>query len=106
MTTQNITSVLKETRVFAPSEEFVKSAQVSAAEHARLTEWANRDPEGFWGHHAESLHWFRIWHSVFDGSNPPFFKWFVGGSINASYNCLDRHLTSATRNKAAIIWEG
>ena len=102
----NITSVLKETRRFDPPAAFAAAARVSEAERSRLSEWAERDPDGFWAAHAESLHWFKKWDTVFDGSNPPFFKWFVGGTTNVSYNCLDRHLAGPHRNKAAIIWEG
>ena len=65
-----------------------------------------RIPEAFWGELAEKeLHWFEKWSQTLDWK-PPFAKWFVGGKINASYNCLDRHLTTARKNKAAIIWEG
>ena len=106
MTTPNITSVLKETRVFPVPEAFAQKTLVSADEHRRLTEWAESDPDGFWGRHAESLHWFYKWDKVLDDSNPPFFKWFTGGLTNASYNCLDRHLQGPHKNKAAIIWEG
>jgi acetyl-CoA synthetase len=106
MTSPNITSVLKETRVFLPAAEFTASAHVNAAEHSRLTEWATRDLDGFWAAQAETLHWFKKWNRVFDGTTPPFFKWFVGGTTNVSFNCLDRHLATATKNKAAIIWEG
>jgi acetyl-CoA synthetase len=102
---KNITSVLKETRQFAPAAAFVAQAHVNAAERDRLAEWAARDPDGFWGEQAKSLHWFKPWTQVLDWSNAPHAKWFVGATTNASYNCLDRHL--ATRgNKAAIIWEG
>ena len=102
---KNITSVLKETRQFPPSAEFVAQANVSAAERDRLAEWAARDPDGFWAEQAKSLHWFKPWDKVLDWSNSPHAKWFVGGKINASDNCLDRHL--ATRgNKAALVWEG
>src|SRR5262245_54697923 len=102
---KNITSVLKETRLFPPSEAYTKSAHISAAEHARLSEWAKRDPDGFLAKQARSLHWFKTWDKVLDWSNAPHAKWFVGGQINASYNCLDRHL-AARGNKAAIVWEG
>ncbi|MCU0703810.1 MAG: acetate--CoA ligase [Fimbriiglobus sp.] len=102
----NITSVLKESRLFPVPAGFAEKAHVDAAEHARLTEWADRDPHGFWASHAESLHWFKKWDTVLDDSNPPFFKWFTGGITNASYNCLDRHLHGPNKNKAAIIWEG
>jgi len=102
---QNITSVLKETRIFHPSAEFVSRANVDRAERERLTEWARRDPDGFWAEQARSLHWLRPWTQVLDWSDAPHARWFVGGQLNASDNCLDRHL--ATRgNKAAIIFEG
>jgi len=65
-----------------------------------------QDPEGFWGDVASSeLHWFEKWTKVLEW-NPPFAKWFVGGKINVSYNCLDRHLSTPRKNKAAILWEG
>src|SRR6185436_16683296 len=65
-----------------------------------------QDPEGFWGDIASrELHWFEKWSKVLEW-NPPFAKWFVGGKINASYNCLDRHLTTHRKNKVAILWEG
>jgi acetyl-CoA synthetase len=67
---------------------------------------AEADPEGYWAEHAQrELHWFKPWDKVLDWQLP-FAKWFVGGKINASYNCLDRHLTTWRRNKAALIWEG
>ena len=71
-----------------------------------LYDRAFKDPEAFWADIASSeLHWFERWTKVLDW-NPPFAKWFVGGKINVSYNCLDRHLTTARKNKAAILWEG
>ncbi len=102
----NITSVLKESRVFPPSTAFTSHAHINEAERHRLCEWATTDFEGFWAAQAESLHWFYKWDKVLDWSNAPHAKWFTGGLINASYNCLDRHLLTARKNKAAIIWEG
>jgi acetyl-CoA synthetase len=102
----NITSVLKEKRIFPPPEEFAKQAHVkSLAEYEALYRKAEQDPEGFWQEQAESLHWFRKWDNVLSW-NEPHAKWFVGGQINAAYNCLDRHLAGPRKNKAAIIWEG
>ncbi|MBX9681823.1 MAG: acetate--CoA ligase [Gemmataceae bacterium] len=102
----NITSVLKESRQFPPSAEFSAKAHVkSPAEYETLFERAEADPEKFWAEQAESLDWFKKWNSVLSGSEP-FWKWFDGGKINASYNCIDRHLTGPRKNKAAIIWEG
>jgi acetyl-CoA synthetase len=104
--TSNITSVLKENRLFPPPPEFVKQANLSPAEYERLTTWAEKDPDGFWAEQAKSLQWFKPFTKVLDWSNAPFAKWFVGGTTNVSFNCLDRHLTSWRKNKAAIIWEG
>src|SRR5438477_6019710 len=102
----NITSVLKETRTFAPSAAFVAQANVKgAAEYDKLWKRAADDPAGFWAEQAESLHWFKKWDKVLEWK-APFSKWFVGGKINACYNCVDRHLDGPRRNKAAIIWEG
>jgi acetyl-CoA synthetase len=109
MTTQaasTITSVLKETRLFPPPPEFSAQARVSSlADYERLAQRADTDPEGFWGEQAQSLHWFRPWKQVLVW-NEPHAQWFAGGKINASYNCLDRHLAGPRKNKAAIIWEG
>ncbi len=101
-----IQSVLNEVRLFPPSEAFVASAHVRGMEeYERLYREAERDPESFWARCADHLHWFRRWDRVLDWQ-PPHAKWFVGGTTNISYNCLDRHLTSWRGNKAAIIWEG
>ncbi len=98
-----IEALLEEQRVFASPEGFAANAHVNDdAVFAR----AAADPEAFWASVAEELHWFRKWDQVLDDSDPPFFKWFVGGKLNITYNCLDRHLDSWRRNKAAIIWEG
>ncbi len=102
----HITSVLKETRSFPPSAEFSKLAHIkSAAEYEALCKRASDDPDGFWAEQAESLTWFTRWTKVLNWREPHA-EWFVGGKINASYNCLDRHLLGPRRNKAAIIWEG
>jgi len=104
----NITSALHESRLFPPGVEFAASAHIkSPSEAAALREKAAADPVGFWGEQANAfLTWDEPWHTAFDGSNAPFFQWFLGGKLNASANCLDRHLTSWRRNKVAIIWEG
>ncbi len=104
----NITSMLHETRLFLPSAEFAADAHIKSPEEAEeLRRAAAADPTGFWEAQADAfLTWDERWHTAFDGSNPPFFKWFLGGKLNASFNCLDRHLHSWRRNKAAIIWEG
>jgi acetyl-CoA synthetase len=92
---------------YPPGSDFVKKAHVQGLEaYTKLYEQAAADPEAFWGQLAEKeLHWFEKWSQTLDWK-VPFAKWFVGGKINASYNCLDRHLTTPRKNKAAIIWEG
>jgi acetyl-CoA synthetase len=102
----HITSVLKETRTFPPPAEFAANAHVgSVAAYEQLWKRADADPEGFWAEQAESLAWFKRWDRVLVW-NEPQARWFEGGRINASVNCLDRHLAGPRRNKAAIVWEG
>jgi acetyl-CoA synthetase len=102
----HITSVLKETRLFPPPADFAARAQVgSLADYERLRQRAEDDPEGFWGEQAESLRWDRRWDRVLVW-NEPHARWFDGGRLNVSANCLDRHLAGPRRNKAAILWEG
>ncbi|HZU35761.1 MAG TPA: acetate--CoA ligase [Gemmataceae bacterium] len=102
----NITSVLKETRVFPPSAEFAAHARIkSMAEYERLWNDAKKDPEKFWAEQARRLDWVQPWNKVLVW-NEPHAQWFVGGKLNACFNCVDRHLTSGRQNKAAIIWEG
>lgn len=106
MADADITSILKEKRIFPPSLEFIEKAYIkSMEEYEKLYREADEDPEGFWGRIAEDLHWFKKWDKVLEW-NPPFAKWYAGGEINVSYNCLDRHLSTWRKNKAAIIWEG
>jgi acetyl-CoA synthetase len=102
----NITSVLQETRTFPPPPAFSAQAHVKTlAEYERLWQRAKDDPEGFWAEQAEGLAWVRKWDKVLVWEEPHA-QWFVGGRLNVSANCLDRHLTGPRRNKAAIIWEG
>src|SRR5215469_11222154 len=105
--TTSITSVLHENRVFRPSKEFAKGAHVnSLAQYRKLYNESIRAPEKFWGKQAKNeLIWFKPFTKVLQWKEP-FAKWFVGGKLNVSYNCLDRHLGTATANKAALIWEG
>ena len=98
-----IEALLEEQRLFAPPEEFAANAHLN---DDAVFEQAAADPEAFWASIASELHWFKKWDQVLDESDPPFFKWFVGGKLNITYNCIDRHLSSWRRNKAAIIWEG
>jgi len=69
-------------------------------------ERAARDPQGWWVEQAEQLHWFSSWDSVLDDSNAPFYKWFTGGTLNASYNCLDRHVEAGLGDRVAFHWRG
>jgi acetyl-CoA synthetase len=94
-------------RVYLPGEEFVRRAHVQGmAGYEALYRRALEKPEEFWGELAEKeLAWFEKWTNVFEW-NTPFAKWFAGGKLNASYNCLDRHLAGPRRDKAAIVWEG
>ena len=102
----NIQSVMHETRVFSPSDEFVQQANVSGMESYRaLCKAAEQDYAGFWAKLArETLLWKKPFTKVLDESNTPFFKWFEDGELNVSYNCLDRHLASQPE-KTAIIFE-
>ncbi len=106
MSELSIESTLTESRLFPPSAEFTANAHVKGMdEYEKLYAEAEADPESYWAKQAENLHWFKKWDTVLEW-NLPHAKWFVGGTTNVSYNCLDRHLTSWRRNKAAIIWEG
>jgi acetyl-CoA synthetase len=101
----NIDSTLDEQRSFAPSVEFSQKAQIkSLAEYEALYKESVEQPEKFWARAAEELHWFKKWDKVLEWK-APWAKWFVGGEINLSYNCLDRHVHTARKNKAALIWE-
>ena len=101
-----IESVHQETRVFPPSEAFVKQANISGmAAYQALCDEAERDFEGFWARLArENLLWSKPFTKTLDESNAPFYKWFHDGELNASYNCLDRHLKTQP-DKVAIIFE-
>jgi acetyl-CoA synthetase len=106
MAEASIESVSHENRVFPPPEEFAKQALIGRrSEYEALYRRSIDDPEGFWVEQAQALHWFEPPQRTLEWK-PPFAKWFLGGKINVAYNCLDRHLSGATRNKAAIIWEG
>jgi len=107
MTETAIESVLHEERLFHPPVELSKNAHIKSLEdYHRIYDQAKADPEKFWADLAEKeLHWFEKWDKVLDWQ-PPFAKWFVGGKLNISYNCLDRHLTNGRADKPALIWEG
>src|SRR5215471_3738745 len=94
--------LLREDRTFEPPAAFRKHAHIH---DEKIYADAARDPEAFWASFANELEWSKKWDRVLDWQ-PPHAKWFVGGRINASVNCLDRHVRTARRNKAALIWEG
>jgi acetyl-CoA synthetase len=102
----HIDSTLTESRKFPPPAEFSARAWVkSLDEYHALCKRADADPETFWAECARNLDWFQPFAKTLEW-NFPHAKWFVGGTINAAYNCLDRHLDGPRRNKAALIWEG
>jgi acetyl-CoA synthetase len=97
-----IADLLQEDRTFEPSPEFCAAANVR---DAAVYDRAEADPEGFWANFAKELEWSKPWTRILEW-NPPHAKWFVGGTLNASVNCIDRHIRGPRRNKAAIVWEG
>lgn len=107
-TSSNIESILIEDRVFAPSAAIVKAARISGMDaYNALCAEADNDFEGFWAKLArDNLSWKKPFTEVLNESNAPFYTWFADGQLNASYNCLDRHLGTPTENKKAIIFEG
>ncbi len=102
----NIESHLVEKRVFKPRKDFAKNARIkNLAQYRRMYRESIREPAKFWAREASELVWHTRWKKVLEWK-APFAKWFVGGKLNISENCLDRHLSGSRRNKAAIIWEG
>ena len=99
---QPIEALLDEERLFPAPEECSRNANMADPD---IYQRAAKDPEAYWAHAAESLEWMRKWDRVLDW-NPPIAQWFVGGKLNVSVNCLDRHVRGWRRNKAAFIWEG
>src|SRR3712207_5558501 len=89
-------------QVYSPPEEFAKNANIQDPE---IWKKAAEDREGFWESWARELHWFEEWDQVCNW-DPPFVQWFVGGKINASYNCLDRHIEDGKGDKQALVWVG
>src|SRR5215467_2320746 len=91
------------------SRIYEQSEKVKISLHGKrlhkMKSQALENPEQFWGEQAKSLVWFKQWDKVLDSSQAPFYKWFVDGKLNASVNCLDRHVDSDLKNKVAIIWE-
>jgi len=106
---QTITSMMEEKRTFPPSKEFSAKAHIkSFDEYKKMYDRSIQDPDGFWGEQAQNLEWFKKWDKVLDYSfgDNLYIKWFQGGKINVTVNCLDRHLKTARKNKVALLWEG
>src|SRR6202163_170523 len=102
----NIESHLIEKRVFRPRKEFSQKARIkSLDQYRRMYRESIKQPVKFWTREAGVLKWRSRWTTVLQWK-APFAKWFVGGKLNISENCLDRHLAGPRRNKAAILWEG
>ncbi len=99
---QPIEALLDEERLFPPPDECSRNANMADPD---IYQRAAKDPEAYWAQAAESLEWMRKWDRVLDWK-PPIAQWFVGGKLNVSVNCLDRHVRGWRRNKAAFIWEG
>src|SRR5262245_8359017 len=101
-----IDSVLRESRIFSPPPAFAAAASISGrAQYDALYRRSVDDPEGFWAEMARELRWLKPWRKALEWKLP-YAKWFIGGKLNVSDNCLDRHVEGPRRNKAAIIWEG
>jgi acetyl-CoA synthetase len=99
----NLEVTLRENRVFPPSEEFARRATIQAHPLEGIRREAQSNPEGYWSEAAQELNWYRQWDQVLSW-DPPVARWFLGGKLNASYNCLDRHLAENS-HKVAILWE-
>jgi len=106
-TSGQIDTVMTEDRLFPPSEEFASQASIGSMDaYQQVYDEAKADPIAFWDKLAkEELHWFKPYDKVMEW-NDPYASWFIGGQTNVSYNCIDAHLETDRRNKAAIIWEG
>ena len=102
MSEQTLSNLMSEDRRFEPPADLAANANVTEEAYAR----ADADREAFWAEAAERLEWGRKWDQVLDWSNPPFAKWFVGGTINASVNCVDRHVDAGNGDKVALHWVG
>ena len=105
---KTITSMMEEKRVFHPPKELSKNAYIkSLDEYKKIYKKSEADPEKFWAEQAEQLDWFKKWDKVLEEDfQEGKHQWFLGGKINVSYNCLDRHVKTWRKNKAAFIWEG
>ncbi|WP_166135688.1 acetate--CoA ligase [Nocardioides ochotonae] len=102
MSDETLSNLLKEDRRFDPPADLAAAANLTEEAYAT----ADADPEAFWAEQAERLTWDTRWEQVLDWSNPPFAKWYVGGKLNAAYNCVDRHVEAGRGDKVAIHWVG
>ncbi len=102
MADETLSNLMQENRRFEPPAELAENANVKEEAYAR----ADADPEAFWAEAAERLDWGQKWDQVLDWSNPPFAKWFVGGTINAAVNCVDRHVDAGNGDRVALHWVG
>ncbi|HET8913491.1 MAG TPA: acetate--CoA ligase [Ktedonobacteraceae bacterium] len=109
----NTNRMMTEDRVFAPSEDVVSNANLTAymkskgfTDYEAFYKWSLEHRFEYWDDQAKELHWFEPWKTTFEWTNKPFFKWFSGGKFNIVYNCLDRFMDTPTRNKVAFHWEG
>ena len=102
MSDETLSNLLHEERRFEPPADLAANANLKADAYER----AAADPEGFWAEQARRLDWSQEWDQVLDWSNPPFAKWFVGGRLNASYNCVDRHVEAGRGDQVAIHFVG
>jgi acetyl-CoA synthetase len=100
---QELEQMLEKDAKFPPPSEFVEQAEVTDRSADKA---ADEDYEGFWAKQAEALDWAQPWDQVLDWSNPPFAKWFVGGKLNVSYNCVDRHVEAGNGDRVAFHWRG
>ena len=102
MSEQTLSNLMHEERRFAPPEDLAANANVTADWYDKASE----DREGFWAEQAERLDWEQTWDRVLDWDDPPFAKWFVGGKLNATVNCVDRHVANGLGDRVAIHWVG
>ena len=99
---ETVSDLLVEERIFSPSDGFRQQALYN---QEKVYEEASQDPQKYWSAHAAQLDWFKPWDQVLNWQ-PPFAQWFIGGKLNASYNCLDRHIKNGLGDRTAILWEG
>src|SRR5712692_5151548 len=109
---ENTDTILTEDRIFAPSQDVVENANITAYmkskgfdDYDAFYTWSLENRFEFWNDMAKELAWFEPWHTTFEWTEKPFFKWFSGGKTNIVYNALDRHKGTPTWDKVAYHWE-